>query len=170
MSRPWCWFAFRPVRPTDAFAVTPAFRVDGDQLGYFAAWRVGTRPKPVGALVVDARAVDPHGGPGWISLALAPDAMRVRFDDPAVCQAMRVVLSAPPLDVISTLVRDPSTIGGAFSATHAPTPDALADDPFARIFPRTLLQVDAGFVGAMPAPPGPGVQRYAGAPWPWDKF
>ena len=52
----------------------------------------------------------------------------------------------------------------------APTPEGLADDPFARIFPRTLLRVDAGFVGMMPTPAGPGVQRYAGAPWPWDHF
>jgi peroxiredoxin len=27
-----------------------------------------------------------------------------------------------------------------------------------------------GFVGWMPSPIGPGVQRYAGAPWPWDHF
>src|SRR5260370_12402582 len=83
---------------------------------------------------------------------------------------MRVALAGRPADVMSALVRDPSTIGGAFTATHAPTPYALADDPFARIFPRTLLRVDGGFVGTMPTPAGPGVQRYAGAPWPWDHF
>ena len=66
--------------------------------------------------------------------------------------------------------RDPSTIGGAFTASQASTPDGLADDPFARIFPRTLLRVDGGFVGTMPAPIGPSVQRYVGAPWPWDQF
>jgi hypothetical protein len=108
--------------------------------------------------------------PAWISLALAPERVRVLFDDPAVCQAMRMVLSGSPAGVMSTLVRDPSTIGGAFTATHAPAAEDLVDDPFARIFPRTLLRVDAGFVGIMPPPAGPGVQRYAGAPWPWDHF
>jgi hypothetical protein len=170
MSRPWHWFAFRPERPTDAFASTPAFRADGAQLGFLATWRVGAGRKPVGARGIDARAVDAQGGPAWISLSLAPERMRVLFDDPAVCQAMRMVLTSPPVDVVSTLVRDPSTIGGALTATHATTPDGLADDPFARLFPRMLLRVDAGFVGTMPAPAGPSVQRYAGAPWPWDRF
>jgi hypothetical protein len=170
MSRPWYWFAFRPERPDDAFATAPVFRADGAQLGFLATWRVGAGRKPIGAVGIDARAIDPHGKPAWISLALAPERMRVPFDDPAVCQAMRVVLSGSPLDVMSTLVRDPSTIGGAFTATHDPTPGALLDDPFGRIFARTLLRVDGGFVGTMPAPAGPGVQRYAGAPWPWDQF
>jgi len=170
VSRPWQWFAFRPERPNDAFATAPAFRADGAQLGFLAAWLVGAGRKPIGALGIDARAINPGGKPAWISLVLAPERSRVLFDDPAVCQAMRIVLSGSPNDVMSTLVRDSSTIGGAFTATHAPTPDALADDPFARIFPRTLLRVDGGFVGIMPAPAGPGVQRYAGAPWPWDQF
>ncbi len=170
MTRPWHWFAFRPEPPTDAFASAPAFRADGTQLGFLATWLVGSRRKPVGALGIDARAIDPRGEPAWISLALAPERTRVLFDDPAVCQAMRMVLCGSPADVMSTLVRDPSTIGGAFTATHAPTPEGLADDPFARIFPRTLLRVHAGFIGIMPAPAGPGVQRYAGAPWPWDHF
>jgi hypothetical protein len=170
MSQPWHWFAFRPDRPTDAFAATPAFRADGAQLGFLVTWRVGTGRKPIDALGIDARAIDAHGGPAWISLALAPETLRVLFDDPAVCQAMRVVLAGSPVDVMSTLARDPSTIGGAFTATHGPTPNGLADDPFARIFQRTLLRVDAGFVGTMPAPAGPGVQRYSGAPWPWDRF
>ncbi len=170
MTRPWLWFALRADPPPDAFAVVPAFGSDGTCQGFLAAWRVGIGRKPTGSWGIDARAIDPHGESAWISLAVAPEGMRVLFDDPAVCQAMRVVLTGAPVDVMSTLVRDPSIIGGAFTATHAPTPDALADDPFARIFPRMLLRVDGGFVGTMPAPPGPGVQRYAGAPWPWDHF
>lgn len=170
MTKPWHWFAFRPEAPTDAFATAAAFRADGARLGFLATWVVGSGRKPLGALGIDARAIDPHGKPAWISLALAPERMRVLFDDPAVCQAMRMVLGDSPADVMSTLVRDPSTIGGAFTATHGPTPEGLADDPFARIFPHLLLRVEAGFVGTMPAPTGPGVQRYAGAPWPWDHF
>jgi hypothetical protein len=170
VTRPWYWFAFCPEAPTDAFASAPAFRADGTQLGFLATWLVGKGRKPLGARGIDARAIDPGGEPAWISLALAPERTRVLFDDPAVCQAMRMVLSGSSTSVMSTLVRDPSTIGGAFTATHASTPADIVDDPFARIFPRTLLRVDAGFVGIMPAPAGPGVQRYAGAPWPWDHF
>ena len=170
MSKPWQWFAFRPEAPTDALATAPVFRADGAQLGFLASWLVGAGRKPVGALGIDARAVDPHGEPAWVSLALAPDRIRTLFDDPAICQAMRMVLTGPPVDVMSTLVRDPSTIGGAFTAVHGLTPDGLADDPFTRVFPRVLLRVERGFVGRMPSPTGPGVQRYAGAPWPWDRF
>ena len=170
MSKPWQWFAFRPEAPTDALATAPVFRADGAQLGFLASWLVGAGRKPVGALGIDARAVDPHGEPAWVSLALAPDRIRILFDDPAICQAMRMVLTGPPVDVMSTLVRDPSTIGGAFTAVHGLTPDGLADDPFTRVFPRVLLRVERGFVGRMPSPTGPGVQRYAGAPWPWDRF
>jgi hypothetical protein len=170
VTKPWHWFAFRPEQPPDAFATAAAFRADGAQLGFLATWLVGAGRKPVGALGIDARAIDPCGEPAWVSLALAPERIRVLFDDPVICQAMRMVLTGPPADVVSTLVRDPSTIGGAFTAIHATTPEGLADDPFARIFPRTLLRVGRGFVGRMPPPTGPGVQRYAGAPWPWDHF
>jgi hypothetical protein len=170
VSKPWHWFAFLPERPTEAFATAPAFRADGAQIGFLAIWKVGAGRKPFGALGIDARAIDPQGEPAWISLALAPERVRILFDDPAICQAMRMILAGPPSHAMSTLVRDPSTIGGAFTATHAPSPEGLADDPFARIFPRTLLRVDGGFVGTMPAPAGPGVQRYAGSPWPWAQF
>jgi len=170
VTRPWYWFAFRTDSATDAFATAPAYGADGTPLGFVAAWRVGAGRKPAGALGIDARAIDPEGEPAWISLALAQTGTRVFFDDPAVCQAMRVVLAGRPTDVMSTLVLDPSTIGGAFTATHRSTSDDLADDPFARIFPRTLLRVDRGFVGLMPAPAGPGVQRYSGTPWPWDSW
>jgi len=170
VTKPWHWFAFRPERPADAFATAPAFRADGAKLGFLAAWLVGVGRRPVGALGIDTRAIDPHGEPAWVSLVLAPERIRVLFDDPAICQAMRVALTGPPVDVRSTLVRDPSTIGGSFSAIHATTPETLADDPFTRMFPSLLLRVERGFVGRMPSPTGPGVQRYAGAPWPWDHF
>ena len=44
------------------------------------------------------------------------------------------------------------------------------DDPFARLFGARVLRVDNGFVGCMPRPVGPGIQRYSGSPWPWDRF
>jgi hypothetical protein len=178
VTRPWHWFAFRPEPPPDAFVVAPAYGVDGSRQGFLAGWRVGAGRRPAGALGIDARAIDPTGESAWISLALAPEGLHMPFDDPAICQAMRVVLAGQPLSAMSTLVRDASTIGGAFTAVQAGKPITLMDeppirlmdDPFARIFPRRLLLVDRGLVGTMPAPTGPGVQRYAGSPWPWDHF
>ena len=32
------------------------------------------------------------------------------------------------------------------------------------------LCLDDGFVGRMPRPVGPGIQRYSGSPWPQDRF
>ena len=47
----------------------------------------------------------------------------------------------------------------------------LPEDPFARIFPSRLLAVEAGILGAVPAPTGPTIERYgSGNPWPWDRF
>jgi hypothetical protein len=37
--------------------------------------------------------------------------------------------------------------------------------------PTRVLQVDAGALGGMPLPAGPGIAPYAGGePWPWDRF
>jgi hypothetical protein len=83
VSRPWQWFAFRPERPADAFASAPAFRADGAQLGFLATWLVGAGRKPIGALGIDARAIDPHGEPAWISLALVPSGCACSSTTPA---------------------------------------------------------------------------------------
>ena len=37
--------------------------------------------------------------------------------------------------------------------------------------PTRVLQVDAGVLGRMPLPAGPGIAPYAGGElWPWDRF
>ena len=47
----------------------------------------------------------------------------------------------------------------------------LVDDPFARIFPARLLDVDAALFGSVPPPAGPTIERYGSAqPWPLDRF
>jgi hypothetical protein len=44
-------------------------------------------------------------------------------------------------------------------------------DPFARIFPGTLLEVERGLLGSVAAPTGPTIERHgSGNPWPWDRF
>jgi hypothetical protein len=163
------WFALVAERPSDALAAAAAFGLDGAPAGFLAAWSSEHARRP-GSRGIDVRAVDPDGEPAWVSLALAPPAVRMLFDDPAVSWALRRVLAGPSRAAVSTLTLDSTTIAGALTAVWGPSPAELADDPFACLFPARLLRVEAGFIGAMPAPIGPGIQRYAGAPWPWDRF
>jgi hypothetical protein len=163
----WHWLALRSEAPKDAFAVAELHALDGTSAGFIAAWgREGGRPP--GALGVDSRAIDPGGKPAWLSLALASSA--VLFDDPAVSWALRRVLAGPCVRVMTTMTRDAATIGGALTAYDTRPPASQPDDPFARLFPTRVLHVGAGFVGSMSTPPGPGIQRYAGAPWPASSF
>jgi hypothetical protein len=70
---------------------------------------------------------------------------------------------------VSSLLVDWGTFGGALTA-GAEAADVV-DDPFARVFPRRLLRVPAGALGAIPAPTGPALTRYgSGNPWPWDRY
>jgi hypothetical protein len=154
-----------------ADAAAAAATLDGQPVGTLAAWH--QRRKPLrGALRVDERVVDPGGPPAWISLVLARPGVRLPFDDLAVQQARRAVLSGSPADAVSTLLRDDSHFDGAITITHSP--DAvlqLRDDPFARIFPAKLLAIGAGILGSTPAPTGPTIERYGSSnPWPWDRF
>ena len=165
----WQWFALVAERPLDAFAVARAYQVDGRPAGFLAAWRED-QGRPAGALGTDVRAVDRAGEPAWVSLALAPPGLRLLLDDPAVSWALRRVLAGPAREVVSTLTLDAATIGGALTAVRAPSASALLDDPFRRLFPTRVLRVEVGFLGRMPAPVGPVIQRYAGSPWPWDRF
>jgi hypothetical protein len=47
-------------------------------------------------------------------------------------------------------------------------PRAFVDDPFARIFPGTVVRTD--LFGLVPPPPGPVIERYSGAAWPGGSF
>jgi hypothetical protein len=170
MSR--CWLALIEDNAlAGADAAARAFTLDGRPAGTLAAWR--RRAKPVReALRVDERLIDPDGAPAWISLVLAPPGIRLPFDDLAVQQARRLVLMRPPPAAVSTLLRDDSHFEGAITVARGPDANQwLADDPFARIFPRTLLEVEGGILGSAPAPTGPTIERYgSGNPWPWDRF
>ena len=165
----WYWFALAAEPPADALATARAYDLDGRRAGCLAAWSI-ERGRPPGSLGIDVRAVDPAGPAVWVSLALAPPGLRLLFDDPAVSWALRQVLAGPACEVMSTLTLGSATIGGALTAIRGPSPRALADDPFGRLFPARLLRVEPGFVGRLPMPVGPGIQRYAGSPWPWDRF
>ena len=169
MSRCWLALVEGPVEGAHASARTS--NLDGQEIGTLAAWR--QKAKPVrNALRVDERLIDPRGAPAWISLVLALSGVRLPFDDLAVQRARRLVLSRPPPDAVSTLLRDDSHFEGAITVARSDdTKRWLRDDPFAQIYPAMLLAVEAGILGSVTGPTGPTIERYgSGNPWPWDRF
>jgi hypothetical protein len=151
-------------------ATAAATSTDGRDAGFLAAWDAGN-DEPDGAARIDARAIDPGGAGAVVSLAVAPPGVSLLFDDVAVSQAIRSVLSMPPADALSTLSQGDTRFVGAVTVVHGDDLGRLGHDPFAAVFPARLLRVEPGLFGRMPAPAGPVTQRYgAGNPWPWDRF
>jgi hypothetical protein len=104
--------------------------------------------------------------------ALPDDTAALPYDDPAVQQARRDALAwwipflGDDLVCVTTLVVDSVRYGGAITVTRQTR--AFDDDPFARIFPGTLVRTD--LFSPVPAPPGPAIERYSGAAWPGGGF
>src|SRR6476661_5402183 len=121
--------------------------------GRLQAWR--SRAKPVReALRADPRIVDFDGPPATVSLVLPPRDFHLPFDDPAVQEARRALLAGKPFDAVSTLMKDDSSYAGSLLVSR----DAarLRDDPFARIYPARILDVEAGLLAErVPWPVGP---------------
>jgi hypothetical protein len=98
--------------------------------------------------------------------------MRLPFDAPEVQKARREALAwwfpllGDQLICMSTLSLDASNYGGAI--TVARTAAFFDSDPFARLFSGTVVRAD--FFSEVAPPPGPVVERYAGAPWPAGRF
>jgi hypothetical protein len=162
----WAWLGLLSEAPTDADAYAST-----DSGGFLAAWV--RRAKPArDARRMDARIVDRNGEAALVSLVLPPTGVRLLFDDPAVQEARRRVLAAPPFDAVSTLLRDASHFEGAVTVARGADERRLRwEDPFARIFPARILRVEAGLFGRVPAPAGPTIERYGSSqPWPWDRF
>ena len=168
----WCWFDHLPAQHPEldgALAKAGVSDLHNRPEGLLAAWPRGRKPTR-GALRMDARLVDPHGPPSWVSLVLVPPEVAPPFDDPAVSQAMRAVLAGPPFGAFSTLVRDAVHFAGAITVDLGEGPGRLIDDPFARVHPARILRLEAGLFGRVPPPPGPAIQRYGGKPWPASGF
>jgi hypothetical protein len=168
----WCWFDHLQTDSPEvdgALASAVVRDLGGCPAGLLAAWPRGRKPAR-SATRMDVRLIDPAGPPGWVSLVLVPPELAPLFDDPAVSQAMRAVLTGPPFAAVSTLVRDAVHFAGAVTVDHHDRPDRLADDPFARLHPARILRVGPGLFGHVPPPPGPAIQRYAGKPWPAPGF
>ena len=112
------------------------------------------------------------GGPvagAWAHVcALADESARLRFDEPEVQEVRRdalawwIPLLGDAFVCLTTLAVDASNFGGAVTVTRDP---AFFDhDPFARIFPGTIVRTD--LFCAVPPPAGPTIERVAGVAWP----
>ena len=77
-----------------------------------------------------------------------------------------IPLVGDDLVCLTTLALDSSRYGGAI--TVARTRDLFVDDPFARIFPGTVVRTD--LFAPVDPPPGPIVERIAGVAWPGGRF
>ena len=141
----------------------------------FDGARLSLDPRTPGRrLRIDARCVkgDPVRGAFAHVCALPDRDAALRYDEPEVQQARRAALAwwvpllGDDLVCLSTFALDASRCAGAMTVTR--DPNWYADDPFARLFPGTVVQTDS--FSAVPPPAGPPIERYAGAPWPGGRF
>ena len=151
--------------PKDADVIVVGQLGDGSDL-VLAAWETDRRPHP------RAASVDPRilgtGGPAmtasWTEL---PEGRRPLFDAPEVLEARRRLIRSWPPYGVSALVTDSVHLAGSVLLwAGGPLFD---DDPFARLGPSRVVS-SQGFFVPLPAPTGPALERYGGAPWPFDRF
>ncbi len=156
------WVALVDAPPEDA---ERCVRVEGTG-EVLATWTGKHHPHPR-ALAIDPRVVGPNGPAMSVSWTELDENRRPLFDAPEVLQARRVLLRRWPTYGASTLVTDPVRLAGSVVLL---SPGSTAqDDPFARLgHPRVLLS--QGFFVPIPRPTGPSLERYAGMPWPYDRF
>ena len=109
----------------------------------------------------------------WAHVCALPDEdARLPYDTPEVQGARRdalawwIPLLGESLVCLTTLAVDSVHYGGAI--TVAADPSLFGQDPFARIFPGTV--VETALFSRVPPPPGPGIERYRGAAWPGGGF
>lgn len=129
---------------------------------------------PGRCFMIDARCL--HGEPvrgAYAQVCALPDpAAALAFDQPEVQQVRRdamgwwIGLLGDALVCLTTLALDEARYGGAITVTREPVD--WHSDPFARIFPGTVVRTDL-FCTVMP-PPGPVVERYDGVAWPGGTF
>jgi hypothetical protein len=104
--------------------------------------------------------------------ALPDPEAALRFDEPEVQQVRRdalaywIPLLGDDLVCLTLLGADGTRCGGGL--TVARRPDRFDDDPFARLFPGTV--VETGMFSEVLPPPGPVIERYPGVPWPGGGF
>ena len=140
----------------------------------FDGERLSAHPRAPGRrLRADARCLQGTPVPGAYAhvCALPGGDAALRYDEPEVQQARRDVLAwwipllGDSLVCLTTFALDASRCAGAM--TVARDPSCFGDDPFARLFPGTVVETG---LCEVPPPPGPVIERYAGAPWPGGAF
>ena len=141
----------------------------------FDGERLSADPKAPGRrLRVDVRCVEGERITGaYAHVCALPDrSAALRYDEPEVQQARRdalawwIPLLGDAFVCLSTFALDASRCGGA--VTVAREPSRFEDDPFARLFPGTVVETD--IFCDVPPPAGPPIERYAGAPWPGGRY
>lgn len=141
----------------------------------FDGTRLSLHPRAQGRrLRIDSRCVEGTPVPGaYAHVCALPDrAAALRYDEPEVQQVRRDALAwwipmlGDDLICLSTFALDASRCAGAI--TVARDPAWFADDPFARLFPGTVVRSD--LFCPVPPPAGPPIERCAGAPWPGGRF
>jgi hypothetical protein len=167
------WLALLQSDVGTGAAATAAVRgLDDRPAGVLCLWHGSDRPHEA-ALQADPRIHDSQGPECVVSLALAASGSEPIADDPAIVEARRAVLRDGRPCAVSLLSADPVSVAGALTVAHADRADqvaALRDDPFARLFTARLLHVAGGVLGTLVRPTGPSLERYAGRPWPYDRF
>ena len=104
--------------------------------------------------------------------AVADDDAKLPFDTPEVQQIRRdalawwIPLLGDSLVCMTTLALDSVHYGGAI--TVASDASFFGHDPFARIFPGTVVETE--LFSRVDPPAGPAIERYRGAAWPGGRF
>lgn len=133
---------------------------------HLVSWRSDKRPHP-DALSIDPRAVGSGGPPMTVSWCAIAKEQRPLFDAPEVLEARRVLMRDWPAYGASALVGDSSHLAGGLTLHPLGTVDPA--NPLAGGRRCIVLDVDDVLL-PVPAPTGPTLERYAGAPWPYDRF
>lgn len=137
-----------------------------------SALRAATGPGR--CFMIDARCLlgEPVRGAYAHVCALSDPDAALAFDQPEIQQVRRDALAwwigllGDAFVCLTTLALDEARYGGAITVTREPVD--WQSDPFARIFPQTIVRSDL-FCPVLP-PPGPVVERYAGVAWPGGTF
>jgi hypothetical protein len=122
----------------------------------------------------DPRCVRGEPVPGlWAHVCAPADRNQaLPYDHPEVQQVRRdtlawwIPLLGDSLVCLTTLALDAVNYAGAI--TVATDPSVFGEDPFARLFPGTVVQSD--LFCPVPPPTGPALERYAGVAWPGGRF
>ena len=141
----------------------------------FDGERLATNPRASGRRFrVDPRCLArPPVAGAFAHVCARPDRdAALPYDQPEVQQARRdalewwIPLLGDAFVCLTTLALDSVRFGGAITVATAAEP--FAADPFARLFPGTVVRTDD--FAHVPPPPGPAIERYAGAAWPGGGF